>query len=81
MSRSRKKTPITGWAKSRSVQGYKHQRVSKERAEQRRLLHKARQLLEVAELSYVLVPWNEWLCERDGKMYFDPAKYPKLMRK
>ncbi len=81
MSRSRKKVPITGIAKARSVQGYKHQRVSEERAAQRRLLHKAKQLLEVVELSYELAPWNEWSSERDGKMYFDPVKYPKLMRK
>lgn len=80
MSRSRKKPPIASITTAKSTKGYKKQRASTERAKQRNLLIKAKLKPDV-ELAHELEPWDEWQCERDGKWYFDPAIWPKLMRK
>lgn len=93
MSRSRKKTPIHGITTAKSTKGYKKQRAGEERAAERKLLHAAKATMTTAldddavssdvtaELSHEQAPWNEWDCERDGKVWFDPKKHPKMMRK
>jgi hypothetical protein len=77
MSRSYRKTPITGIAGSKSEKWYKRFRAKRERAKVRELLAKG--LYELLEVE--LCPWDEWDTGRDGKQWFDPLLHPKLMRK
>lgn len=77
MSRSCRKTPITGIAGSSSEKWYKRFRAKKERAKVKEVLSLG--LYDLLEIE--LAPWNEWDTGRDGKQWFDPLVYPKLMRK
>jgi len=77
MTKSFKKTPITGITHSESERNYKRLRSSQERMRVREALaHGEYELLEGE-----LVPWDEWSTGRDGKRYFNPEEFPKLMRK
>lgn len=80
MSRSRRHEPVTGFACSTSEKGYKKDRQGRERTAVRQALRLGL-LIQDADINYELIPWNEWVTARDGKMRFDPIKYPKLMRK
>jgi hypothetical protein len=82
MSRSYKKTPITGNA-GESDKNYKRIRAGRERMRQRNRLHDYQAGLELAELWLrdELSPWDAWASDKDGKRYFDARKYPYLMRK
>lgn len=82
MSRSYRKTPIVGIAKSENVRWYKQLRASTERTLERMLLRKASLEDEnaAADLSVEQEPWNEWNSPRDGKQWIG-NRYPKLLRK
>ena len=79
MSRSVRKTPVTGWAACDSEKRDKiiwHGRM-------RALMRKR---LSQAETDEILIPLDSEagnICEmgKDGKGRFDPRKHPKLMRK
>jgi hypothetical protein len=75
MSRSYRKTPITGMTTVESDKGFK-------KAEHRR----ERRKLKATDLTEETPPdpktyGNSWASEKDGKQWIDPAKFPKLMRK
>lgn len=89
MSRSKRRTPISGIAKARSEKAFKRQTHQALRTKQRVLLKK---VLESADLE-VRLPRrgrdveNPWSGPKDGKSYFGELKkknrklYDKLMRK
>ena len=77
MSRSYKRTPITGIHGSNGEKFYKRARSGKERAKVRELLAAG----AYEDLEEELAPWDEWSTARDGKTWFDPDDFPKLMRK
>lgn len=83
MSRSVKKTPISGIVSASSDKSYKKIRHGKERAAQRQLLYDAIRGSEIsaAWLSSEIHPWDAWSSDKDGKRYFDLAKHIDLMRK
>ena len=81
MTRSRRRTPVTGITTSKSEKPYKRDRQGRERTAQRAALKRAKEDGDAPELSAEQVPWNEWITGRDGKFRFDPARHPKLMRK
>ncbi|GFE65100.1 hypothetical protein [Litoreibacter roseus] len=75
MSRSRRKTPITGITKAESDKRFK-------KVEHKR----ARQKLKAADLTEYTQPdpkafGNPWASDKDGKQRIDPDKFPDLMRK
>jgi hypothetical protein len=77
MSRSRKKTPIAGITAASSEK-------SDKQASHRKIRRRVRQLpVESGELVLPLERQltNPWTMSKDGKLYFDPAKHPKEMRK
>lgn len=78
MSRSRRKTPITGITTAKSEKGDKQIANRRER-------HRNRQLLgfsfDDASLIHRKQAGDPWLMEKDGKAFFDQEKYPELMRK
>lgn len=78
MSRSRRKTSIIGICGSASASEKKDKRFANKRL--RRLqniaIHKGLDVLpDILDVS------NQYMMSKDGKIYFDPKKYPKLMRK
>ncbi len=76
MSRSRKKTPITGHTKAESDKQDK--RLANRRLRRSvkvAVEHDADVIPEMREKS------NVWGFSKDGKQRFDPEKYPKDMRK
>lgn len=78
MSRSRKKTPVHGMTMAASEQQDK-------RRYNRRFRRVCKQTLHVNPLCKVLPHLREysnpWSMDKDGKVRFDPAEYPELMRK
>lgn len=82
MSRSRRKTPITGMSMAETTKPYKRIRAGNERMHKRVLLRGAILGDEHAmeQLEVESVRWNEWLCPRDGKQWIG-NEFPKLMRK
>lgn len=78
MSRSRRKTPISGITMAGSEK-------YDERLANRRLRHRVRQRLATGhdgtDLPLLREVSNVWTMDKDGKLYFDPNTYPKLMRK
>ncbi|MEM8600972.1 MAG: hypothetical protein AAGF99_13725 [Bacteroidota bacterium] len=78
MSRSRKKTPISGTTTATSE---KHDK----RLANRRLRRRVRQRLAAGHdgtaLPLLREVSNVWTMDKDGKLYFDPDTHPKLMRK
>lgn len=64
MSRSRRKTPIIGFAAD-SDRWYKKYRAGKERARLKALLRHQK----FDEAMFVLVPWDWWDSCKDGKLY------------
>ncbi len=78
MSRSRKRTPIHGITMARSEKPDK-------RRYNRRFRHVCKQVLHVDPAREVLPHLREysnpWSMDKDGKVRFDPARYPELMRK
>lgn len=78
MSRSRRKTPITGITTAESEK--KDKRLAN-RAERRinKLLLKYYQ--DESKLRAKREVSNVWVMDKDGKQRFDPTKYPQLMRK
>jgi hypothetical protein len=78
MSRSRKKTPITGITTATSEKQDKRIANRRERRINRIILQTTgdeTQLRLKREIS------NVWAFDKDGKRRFDPRKYPKSMRK
>jgi len=78
MSKSRKKTSIGGITTACSERQDK-------RLYNRRYRHACKQILNTGS-EYELLPhlWeysNPWSMDKDGKVWFDAAKFPKLMRK
>jgi hypothetical protein len=87
MSRSKKHTPITANTCAETTRHYKKLRAGIERAHERDLLRNAIKGDEIAQeqLEVESSPWDEWVCERDGKHWIGnlpDLKYKnKLMRK
>lgn len=75
MSRSRKKTPISGITKSDSEKLDKRDANRRERRINKELLKKEKELKHIREVSDV------WTFNKDGKVVFDEKKYPNMMRK
>jgi len=76
MSRSYKKHPFCGIA-STSDKWYKRMRHGAERSRLRaKLAH-----WDFDGLEFELAPYDDWASPKDGKIRFDPTKYPELMRK
>lgn len=78
MSRSKRKTPITGNTTSESEKQAK-------RAYNRRYRHVCK-LVIANDTEHSLIPSlrehsNPWGMDKDGKSRFDPGRYPELMRK
>jgi len=78
MSRSKRRTPISGIATARSEKQDK-------RLYNRRYRRACKQILHANPESEVLPHLREysdpWAMDKDGKIWFDPEKYPKEMRK
>jgi hypothetical protein len=78
MSRSKKRTPIGGITTARSEKQDK-------RFYNRRYRRVCKQVLQVSPESKLLPHLREysdpWAMDKDGKVWFDPEKYPKDMRK
>ncbi len=78
MSRSERKTPITGITTATS--GKQDKRIAN-----RQLRRRVKQLLDVNPATEVLPLEREvsdvWLMDKDGKIRFDPERHPDLMRK
>lgn len=75
MSRSRRKTPVTGITKAESE---KRDKVLAHRR-QRRRVHTAL-ASGVAEVITRRKAGDVWSFAKDGKSRFDPRRWPKLMR-
>ena len=78
MSRSRRKTPSSGYTTSESEKADKaeaHRRIRREVGEILRKDPEAELLPHDRELS------DPWDMDKDGKGRFDPQAFPKLMRK
>lgn len=75
MSRSRKKTPISGITKSDSEKLDKRDANRRERRINKELLKKEKELKHIREVSDV------WTFNKDGKVVFNEKKYPNMMRK
>jgi len=79
MSRSRRKHPFCGIVKNADSE------KQEKRAYNRRFRHAAEQALKADPTGESLPILREhsdpWSMDKDGKMRFDQAKYPKLMRK
>ena len=79
MSRSRRSFPACGITTARSEKQDK-------RIYNRRFRHRSKQSLVAFDPEADVLPVlrelsNVWSMTKDGKMIFDPQKYPKLMRK
>jgi len=70
MSRSRKKTPISGWGCSRSNKKFKQQEHRRERRAVEVSL-----LVGEEEMPHPKRYGNEWASPRDGKMWFGDYKH------
>ncbi len=75
MSRSRKKTPISGITKSDSEKLDKRDANRRERRINKELLKKEKELKRIREVSDI------WTFNKDGKVVFNEKKYPEMMRK
>ena len=78
MSRSKRKTPIHGVTLSNSDKDYKRKANRRLRAANKAIVRR-----DGAESELVLVRnvARTWGMAKDGKRYFDAAKYPHMMRK
>ena len=78
MSRSRRKSPVTGITTSESEKDDK-------RIYNRRYRRASKQLFENDPVRDPMPKLREfsdpWLMDKDGKARFDPSEYPELMRK
>ncbi|SKA06368.1 hypothetical protein [Novilysobacter spongiicola] len=77
MTRSKRKTPIAGAAAAGSEKDDKQ-------ASHRKLRRAVRQLIPSGKDDTLPVEQeltNPWSMAKDGKLYFDPANHPRLMRK
>jgi hypothetical protein len=77
MSRSRRRTSICGISTADSEKQDK-------RIANRKLRRKVRVAMQVdteGELPARRTVSNPWCMDKDGKTYFDPARYPQDMRK
>ena len=76
MSRSRRKTPITGNSKADSEKADKKICHRVFRAKERQALSQGKEPpYHMAEAS------DDWMMAKDGRQLFDPDKHPELMRK
>lgn len=78
MTRSRKKTPLQGNTTATTEKEDKkinHRRIRRAVTQAIGIAPEAELLPHEKELS------NPWLMDKDGKHRFDPALYPKSMRK
>lgn len=75
MSRSRRKTPVTGWCSAPSDKQFKQLENRKARRKARTCSTDELELLSPKQFG------NPWLAPKDGKMRFNPGKSPELMRK
>lgn len=78
MSRSRRKTPISGITTAESEKQDKQIANRRERHRNRQILGC---FLDDTLLMHRKQAGNPWLMEKDGKAFFDPEKSPELMRK
>ena len=77
MSRSRRKTPISGITTAASEKEDK-------RLANRRWRRRNKQLVQCGHyepLQHLREITNVWLMDKDGKFRFDPERFPELMRK
>lgn len=76
MSRSHRKTPITGNTTADSDKDFKQRANRKAR-------HTNKIRLDHLEFDFIdnREAFSSWWGDKDGKSYFDPDKYPELMRK
>lgn len=77
MTRSYKKTPVSGWSTSRSEKADKKLWHSRLRAHERD---------KISTENYDAIPHvhevsNPWSMDKDGKWRFEPKEYPSLRRK
>ncbi|MEL7363701.1 MAG: hypothetical protein AAFN13_16615 [Bacteroidota bacterium] len=79
MSRSRKKTPISGITTATSEKYDK--RLANRRLRRRVRQHLATGHIDSADLPLLREVSNVWAMDKDGKLYFDPATHPKRLRK
>lgn len=78
MSRSKKKTPVSGYTTASSEKEDKRKNNRKVRKAVRQVLA-GDPHAEVLPHEHELT--NPWLMDKDGKGRFDPAQFPKGMRK
>ncbi len=75
MSRSRRKSPCTGITTARSEKQDKRMHNRKFR----RISRQKKDPDDMPQVDYEVT--NPWSMDKDGKSWFDPEKYPELMRK
>lgn len=78
MSRSRRKTPVTGITTATSE---KQDKRSANRRLRRRVKQRLDESPEIDVLPLKREISNVWAMDKDGKFRFDPERYPELMRK
>lgn len=78
MSRSRRKTPVTGITAAASE---KQDKRSANRKLRRRVKQDLNEDTEGTLLPSERELSNVWTMDKDGKQRFDPERYPDLMRK
>lgn len=80
MSRSRRRTPIIGNLNADSEQDDKHHAHRRKRRLVRTLIA-ARNDFDMASIVDVRHVSSTWGFAKDGRHYFDAARYPQLLRK
>ena len=75
MTRSRRKTPISGRTGDMSERAFKAQQHRRERLEARQRLGRGE------EPPHPKAFGNPWNGPKDGKSYYDPADHPEWLRK
>jgi len=78
MSRSKKRTPIGGITTARSEKQDKRLYNRRYRRACKQLLHTTPECELMPHLRECSDPW---VMDKDGKIWFDPKKYPKETRK
>lgn len=75
MSRSKRKTPVSGNTTSESDKRFKVAEHKRERRQAKLALKAGRAIKHPKAFG------NPWASDKDGKFRFDPKKLPRLMRK
>jgi hypothetical protein len=78
MARSKRKTPIRGIT---TAQSEKKDKQSAHRRYRRKVKAALQQVSDAAIFPHIRELSDPWSMGKDGKVRFDPTKYPKDMRK